>query len=135
MSDLTETADLGEPEAAAEPTPYRWLALAVLALAQVVLVLDSTVVNVALPSIQRQFDLSNAHLAWIINGYALAFGGCLLLGGRLADLYGRRKLFMIGIAIFSGASLLAGLAWDAPVIVAMRFIQGMGAAIASPAAL
>ena len=124
-------------EAVGEPAPVtrRWAALTVLALAQFVLVLDSTVVNVALPSIQAQYHLPASHLAWIVNGYALAFGGALLLGGSLGDLYGRRKLFLIGIALFSGASLLAGLAWDANVIIAMRFVQGIGAAFVSPAAL
>lgn len=113
----------------------RWLALSVLALAQVVLVLDSTVVNVALPSIQRQFQVDDAHLAWIVNGYALAFGGALLLGGSLGDLYGRRKMFLIGLALFTAASLCAGLAWDVNVVVAMRFLQGVGAALVAPAAL
>ncbi|CAB4875715.1 unannotated protein [freshwater metagenome] len=119
----------------AQPLPGRWTALTVLALAQFVLVLDSTVVNVALPSIQRQFDLPEARLAWIVNGYGLTFGGLLLLGGSLGDLYGRRKLFMIGIATFSGASFIAGLAWNADVVIAMRFLQGAGAAMAAPAAL
>lgn len=117
------------------PVPRRWLALAVLALAQVVLVLDSTVVNVALPSIQRQFHLPDSHLAWIVNGYALTFGGALLLGGSLGDLFGRRKMFLIGLALFSSASLMAGLAWDANVVIAMRFVQGVGAAFVAPAAL
>lgn len=117
------------------PVPGRWIALAVLALAQFVLVLDSTVVNVALPSIQREFDLPEARLAWIVNGYGLAFGGLLLLGGSLGDLYGRRKLFMLGIGVFSGASLIAGFAWNADIIIAMRFLQGAGAAMAAPAAL
>ena len=118
-----------------EVVPRRWLALTVLALAQVLLVLDSTVVNVALPSIQRHFHLADAHLAWIVNGYALAFGGLLLLGGRLADLYGRRRMFLIGIAVFSTASFFAGIAWSANVIVAMRFVQGGAAAMIAPAAL
>jgi EmrB/QacA subfamily drug resistance transporter len=118
-----------------EQYPRRWLALTVLALAQVVLVLDSTVVNVALPSIQQEFGLDESHLAWIVNGYALAFGGALLLGGSLGDLYGRRRLFLIGLALFTAGSLVAGLAWDANVVVAMRFVQGVGAAMVSPAAL
>ena len=113
----------------------RWLALTVLALAQFVLVLDSTVVNVALPSIQQQFDLTPAQLAWIVNAYALAFGGCLLLGGSLGDLFGRRKMFMIGLSLFTIGSLLAGLAWSAHVVVVMRFVQGVGAAMVAPAAL
>ena len=113
----------------------RWPAVAVLALAQVVLVLDNTVVNIALPSIQAQFGLDEASLAWVVNGYSLAFGGFLLLGGRMADLYGRRRMFMTGMALFSGASLVAGLAWSAEVVVAMRFVQGMAAAIAAPAAV
>jgi len=116
-------------------TKARWVALSVLALAQVVLVLDSTVVNVALPSIQRQFQVSDAQLAWIVNGYALAFGGALLLGGSLGDLYGRRRMFLIGLALFSAASLGAGLAWNVDVVIGMRFLQGIGAALVAPAAL
>ena len=112
-----------------------WISLGVLAMAQFVLVLDSTVVNVALPSIQNQFELTEARLAWIPNGYQLAFGGLLLLGGSLGDLYGRRRLFMIGLALFSGASFIAGIAWSADIVIAMRFVQGVGAAMTAPAAL
>lgn len=126
--DATTTTD--EP-----PVSRRWLALTVLALAQFVLVLDSTVVNVALPSIQDQFDLQPSQLAWIVNGYALAFGGCLLLGGSLGDLYGRRRMFLIGLSLFTVGSLLAGLAWSEDVIITMRFVQGVGAALVAPAAL
>lgn len=132
---MTDAATQSTTAPSQPPVPRRWLALTVLALAQFVLVLDSTVVNVALPSIQEQFGLEPAQLAWIVNGYALAFGGCLLLGGSLGDLYGRRRLFLIGLSLFTVGSLLAGLAWSAEVIIAMRFVQGIGAALVAPAAL
>jgi EmrB/QacA subfamily drug resistance transporter len=115
--------------------PTRWKALVVLALAQVVLTLDNTVVNVALPQIGRDLGFTQAGLAWVVNAYALAFGGLLLLGGRLADIVGRRRLFIIGMSVFALASLLAGLAWTPGLLVAMRFLQGAAAATVAPSAL
>jgi EmrB/QacA subfamily drug resistance transporter len=105
------------------------------ALAQFMVVLDATIVNVALPSIQRGLHFSNANLQWVVNAYTLAFGGFLLLGGRAADLFGRRRLFLGGIVLFSAASLLNGLAGSAAMLVVGRALQGLGGAMVSPAAL
>jgi EmrB/QacA subfamily drug resistance transporter len=118
-----------------EPDPRRWRALWVICLAQVMLLLDVTVVNVALPPIQHQLGFSPTSLAWVVNGYTVAYGGLLMLGGRMGDLLGRRRLFMIGLAVFALASASAGLAQTPGVLVASRFAQGTGAAVASPAAL
>ena len=120
----------------AGPNPLRWWALAVLSLVQFVLVLDATVVNVALPSIQRDLrGMGPAGLAWVVNGYALTFGGLLLLGGRLADLFGRRRVFLAGLGAFALASAAAGLSFGPETLVASRFLQGAGAALVAPAAL
>src|SRR5256885_7368559 len=113
----------------------RWLVLVIVCLAQFMVVLDVTVVNVALPSIQTGLDFSASDLQWVVNGYTLLFGGFLLLGGRAADLVGRKRLFLIGIAVFSAASLLNGLATSSGILVAGRALQGLGAALVSPAAL
>ena len=113
----------------------KYLALALLAMTQFVVVLDAAIVNVALPSIGRALDFSQDNLAWVVNAYTLTFGGFLLLGGRLADLLGRRKLFMIGLVVFSLASLLGGLAQSDGWLIAARALQGLGAALVSPAAL
>lgn len=117
------------------PYPHRWRALAALALVQFVIVVDNTVVNVALPSIQRDLRFSVEGLSWVVNGYLLTAGGLLLLGGRLADLWGRRRMFLAGALVFAGASLVCGLSSDASTLVAGRFAQGVGEALASPAAL
>jgi EmrB/QacA subfamily drug resistance transporter len=98
-------------------------------------VLDATIVNVALPSIQRGLDFSSADLQWVINSYTLMFGGFLLLGGRAADFFGRRRLFLVGVAVFSGASLLNGLASSSEMLILGRGLQGLGGALVSPAAL
>jgi MFS family permease len=113
----------------------RWLALAVLALAQFMLFLDETVVNVALPSIKEGLGFSQAGLAWVIDAYILLFGGFLLLGGRAADIFGRRRIFLLGTALFGLASLLAGLAQSQQLLIGARALQGIGAALATPAAL
>jgi EmrB/QacA subfamily drug resistance transporter len=109
--------------------------LALLSLAQLMVVLDATVANIALPFIGADLDIGGADLTWIVSGYALVFGGLLLLGGRLADLYGRRRIFMVGLSVFAGASLLGGLASQAWMLYAARGLQGLGAALASPASL
>lgn len=109
----------------------RWLALIVLCVGQLMIVLDATVVNVALPSIQRDFNFTQASLAWVINGYLITFGGLLLLSGRLGDLVGRRRIFLIGLALFTSASLLCGLASSGELLIAARFVQGVGAATVS----
>jgi EmrB/QacA subfamily drug resistance transporter len=111
------------------------LALALLATTQFVVVLDAAIVNVALPSIGRALDFSQDNLAWVVNAYTLTFGGFLLLGGRLADLLGRRRMFMYGLVVFSIASLLGGLAQSDIWLIAARAAQGLGAALVSPAAL
>lgn len=109
--------------------------LVLLALAQFMLVLDASVVNVALPSMGRDLNLRGEQLAWVVNAYALTFGGLLLAGGRMADLLGGRRMFILGLAVFTGASLVAGLATDAAWLVGARAVQGVGAAVASPAGL
>jgi EmrB/QacA subfamily drug resistance transporter len=109
----------------------RWLALYVLCLGDVLIVLDSTIVNVALPSIQADLGFSEASLAWVVNAYLLTFGGFLLLGGRLSDLFGRRRVFLIGLALFTLTSLACGLAGSQGFLVAARAVQGLGGAIVS----
>jgi EmrB/QacA subfamily drug resistance transporter len=113
----------------------KWWALALLVTAQFVVVLDASVVNVAMPSIGRDLGLSQEGLAWLVNAYVLAFGGFLLLGGRMADLLGRRRVFMAGFALFAVASFAGGLATSGGTLIAARALQGLGAAILSPAAL
>jgi EmrB/QacA subfamily drug resistance transporter len=113
----------------------RWYALALLAVAQFVVVLDASIVNVALPSIGRDLKFSQANLAWVVNAYVLTFGGFLLLGGRMADLLGRRRIFVAGLLLFAAASLAGGLAHSEAQLIAARAVQGLGAAILSPAAL
>jgi MFS family permease len=106
--------------------PRRWRALGVLAAVQFMLVLDITVVTVALPRIQVDLGFSSAGLAWVINGYVLMAGGLLLLGGRLADLLGRRRMFLIGVLVFGVASALSGAAVSPAMLVSSRFLQGTG---------
>jgi EmrB/QacA subfamily drug resistance transporter len=113
----------------------KWLALALLAAVQFMVVLDIAIVNVALPSIQTDLEFSQANLQWVISAYALVFGGFLLLGGRTADILGRRRVFMIGLIAFTIGSLLCGLAWSEASLIGARAIQGLGAATISPAAL
>jgi EmrB/QacA subfamily drug resistance transporter len=123
-------------EAPVESTDRRrWLALAVIVAAQFMVVLDVAIVNVALPSIRTDLDFSQESLQWVITAYSIFFGGVLLLGGRLADLLGRRRLFIIGLAIFTLFSLLDGLAWSEASLITFRSLQGLGAALLSPAAL
>jgi EmrB/QacA subfamily drug resistance transporter len=112
-----------------------WVVLVLICLAQFMVVLDATIVNVALPSIQRDLNLSEGNLQWIVNAYTLVFGGFLLLGGRAGDLLGRKRLFLVGLVIFTGASLLDGLASSEGMLIGARALQGLGAALISPAAL
>jgi EmrB/QacA subfamily drug resistance transporter len=116
----------------ATPDPNRWKALAVLGVAYLMVVLDVSIVNVALPSIQTDLDFSTENLQWVVSGYALTFGGFLLLGGRMGDLLGRRRLFMIGLALFAVSSLLCGLSVTSGMLIAMRLLQGAAGAILSP---
>jgi len=111
--------------------PRRWLALYILCLGDIMIVLDSTIVNVALPSIRADLGFSQASLAWVVNAYLLTFGGFLLLGGRLGDLYGQRRLFLIGIVLFTAASLACGLAGSQEFLIGARAVQGLGGAIVS----
>src|SRR3989442_4900313 len=113
----------------------KWLALALLSAVQFMVVLDIAIVNVALPSIQKDLGFSQENLQWVISAYALLFGGFLLLGGRLADLLGRRRIFIAGTILFTVSSLMAGLAWSEGSLIGARGIQGFAAAIISPAAL
>ena len=103
--------------------------------AQFMVVLDVSIVNVALPDIRDDLGMSQAGLAWVLNAYTLAFAGFLLLGGRAADLYGRKRLFLLGVAVFAGASLLGGIAQTGGQLIAARALQGLGGAILSPATL
>src|SRR5215207_11389146 len=109
----------------------RWIALYVLCVGMLMIVLDATVVNVALPAIQDDLGFSQSGLAWVVNAYLIAFGGLLLLAGRLGDLIGRKRIFMIGLTIFVAASLLCGLAQSQGVLIAARFLQGLGGAMTS----
>ena len=113
----------------------KWFALALLSVVQFMVVLDIAIVNVALPSIKVDLGFSQENLQWVISAYALVFGGFLLLGGRAADLLGRRRIFVAGLIVFTLASLLAGLAWSEASLIGARAFQGLGAAIISPAAL
>src|SRR4051812_36222140 len=122
-------------EAVGEQDRRRWFALALIVAAQFMVVLDVAIVNVALPSIKTDLNFSQESLQWVITAYSIFFGGVLLLGGRLADLLGRRRLFAIGLALFTVSSLLDGLAWSEGSLIAFRSLQGLGAALLSPAAL
>ncbi|HYX75646.1 MAG TPA: MFS transporter, partial [Gaiellaceae bacterium] len=113
----------------------RWLALYTLCLASLMIVLDVTVVNVALPSIRQDLGFSETSLAWVVNAYLLTYGGFLLLGGRLGDLYGHRRLFLAGISLFTVASLLCGLSTTQGMLIAARTVQGLGGAVASAVSL
>jgi EmrB/QacA subfamily drug resistance transporter len=112
-------------------TSSRWFALVVLCAGMLMVILDQTIVNVALPSIQSDLGFSASGLAWVVNAYLIAFGGLLLLAGRLGDLIGRRRVFLVGLALFSLASLLGGLSGSAGMLIAARFVQGVGGAFAS----
>ncbi|MGP3974394.1 MFS transporter [Streptomyces sp. 8N114] len=131
MSD-TESTTTRAPDA---PHPLRWTALGLLGLAQLMLILDITVVAIALPDMGAELDLGRAALTWVVSGYALTFGSLMLLGGRAADLFGPRQVVLAGLAVFTAASLAAGLATGAPLLLASRIAQGAGAALLSPAAL
>src|SRR5262249_43555645 len=112
-----------------------WVVLVLICLAQFMVVLDATIVTVALPSIQKDLHLSEGNVQWIVNAYTLVFGGFLLLGGRAGDLLGRKRLFLLGLVIFTGASLLDGLASSEGMLIGARALQGLGAALISPGAL
>ena len=131
---MTDTAPVTVEVTPQQHKRLRW-ALVLISLAQLMVVLDSTIANIALPFIQKDLDVSQANLQWVVTGYALAFGGLLLLGGRLGDLYGRRLIFMSGVTLFAIASGLGGLAQNELMLLASRGLQGLGAALAAPTAL
>src|SRR5919204_3330566 len=116
-------------------TDRKWSALALIVTAQFMVILDVAIVNVALPSIKSDLGFSQTNLQWVISGYAIMFGGALLLGGRLADLLGRRRLFVAGLSLFAVSSLLCGLAWSEDSLIGFRALQGLGGALLAPAAL
>jgi MFS family permease len=123
-----------DPKPSASPDPRRWTALAVLAIADFVVVLDATIVNIALPSIGRGLHASTSELSWAVSAYILAFGSLLMLGGRLADPFGRRRLFIGGLILFGLASLAGGLSTSIGELIVCRAVQGVGAALLAPAA-
>ena len=139
MTDLTTDPAASGPEAPRDsaskaPRHAAW-ALVLICTAQLMVVLDSTIANIALPKIQASLDIDFANLSWVVTGYALAFGGLLLLGGRLGDLYGRRRVFMIGVTLFALASAVGGIAQNEAMLLGSRGVQGLAAALASPSAL
>ena len=123
------------PSERTEPDPGRWWALVVLAAAQLMIILDASIVNIALPSAQADLDISNADRQWMITAYTLAFGALLLLGGRIADYTGRKRTFIIGLIGFAGASAIGGLAPNQELLFAARALQGAFAALMAPASL
>ncbi len=127
---MTDTA-LATPTATTSSDRARWITLVVLCTGMLMIVLDQTIVNVALPSIQRDLGFNQSSLAWVVNAYLIAFGGLLLLAGRLGDLISRKRIFLTGLAIFTGASMLCGIAQSQAMLVGARFIQGAGGAMAS----
>ena len=130
---MTEHAAAGPTHQSDHVNP--WLVLVLVCMAQFMVILDATIVNVALPSIQEDLDMSDADLQWVVNAYALTFGGFLLLGGRAGDLIGRKRIFLVGVVIFTVASLLNGLAPSSEALILFRGLQGLGAALVAPAAL
>jgi EmrB/QacA subfamily drug resistance transporter len=134
-ADSLTTPETAHPPSHAGPDPRRWLALAVIAIAQLMIVLDVSVVNIALPDAGADLDISPANIQWVVTAYTLAFGGLLLLGGRIADFIGRKRAFLIGLGGFAGASALGGLAPNQELLFAARGLQGAFAALLAPAAL
>jgi EmrB/QacA subfamily drug resistance transporter len=135
MTSLDRSNDVSLEEAAISGEPRRWRAFSLLAVAYFMVVVDLTIVNVALPTIGRKLHFAESDLQWVVTAYSLTFGGLLLLGGRAADLLGRRRLFMAGLAVFSGGSLACGLATSDLFLIVMRGVQGVGAAVLVPAAM
>src|SRR5919197_461914 len=135
LSDLARPRSDRKERVMAIENSKRWLALIVLCLGSLMIVLDTTIVNVALPSIRADLGFSQTSLAWVVNAYLLTFGGFLLLGGRLGDVFGHRRLFLAGIALFTVASLACGLSTSQASLVAARGVQGLGGAVASAVSL
>jgi EmrB/QacA subfamily drug resistance transporter len=128
---MTEIAVSSSDQTVRESERRKWMALVVLCVGMLMIILDSTIVNVALPSIQGDLGFSQSNLAWVVNAYLIAFGGLLLLAGRVGDLIGRKTVFMVGLAVFTAASLACGLAQSQEVLIGARFIQGVGGALTS----
>ena len=135
MSNHVRTRERPQVNMATSSERKRWLVLAVTVAAQFMVIVDVAVVNVALPAIKDDLHFSQESLQWVITAYSILFGGTLLLGGRLADLLGRRRLFMTGVAVFTLGSLLSGLAWSEGALIVTRGLQGLGGALLAPAAL
>ncbi len=131
MTQTTRTGPTTLPATDPPTRDSRWLALVVLCAGMLMIVLDQTIVNVALPSIQSDLGFSQSSLAWVVNAYLIAFGGLLLLAGRLGDLIGRKRIFLTGLAAFTVASVLCGLAGSQELLVVARFVQGVGGAMTS----
>jgi len=129
--DQLENRNYDAVDASRRSERRRWIALAVLCLGQLMMVLDATIVNVALPSIQRDLHFTQSNLTWVMNGYLITFGGFLLLAGRMGDLVGRKKVFLAGLVLFIAASVLCGVADSQAMLIAARFVQGIGGAVAS----
>jgi MFS family permease len=137
MSDTAPAAAEASPRSDGTPgrTPNPWRALIFIALAQLMVVLDATIVNIALPSAQQDLGISDGNRQWVITAYALAFGGLLLFGGRIADLWGRKRTFVLGLAGFAAASALGGAAQSGAMMFGARALQGVFGALLAPAAL
>jgi MFS family permease len=128
----TQKENNNAQQSIASRDPLRWKALFLLSLAQFLIILDTSIIGVALPTIQQRFAFSESDLQWIFSAYVIVFGALLLLGGRLSDILGQRKIFVIGFAVLTGAFVLAGLAPNGTVLIAARALQGMGAAFIAP---
>src|SRR3954447_18679820 len=131
MKIVHDTVTILMRKVAAHPDRRKWIALAIVCLGQLMMVLDATIVNVALPAIQHDLRFSQADLTWVVDAYMIAFGSFLLLAGRLGDLFGRKRIFLSGLVVFTAASTACGVAGDQFVLIAARFVQGLGGAIAS----
>ena len=132
---MTSTSTSTSPSSILVSNPNRWKALTILSLAQFLIILDTSIIGVALPSIQEHFGITQTELQWIFNAYVITFGALLLLGGRLSDILGQRKVFTIGFLILTGASVLAGIAMSNDMLITARVLQGLGAALIAPSAL
>src|SRR5919197_62840 len=128
---MTQNAVQGGAPGQAKSERDRWIALVVLCAGFLMIILDQTIVNVALPSIQSDLDFTQSSLAWVVNAYLIAFGGLLLLAGRLGDLIGRKRIFLIGLVAFTAASLLCGISDSRGLLIGARFVQGAGGALTS----
>src|SRR5918994_1279490 len=132
---MTETRATAAASTTTIPHPNRWKALSILALAQFLIILDTSIIGVALPTIQQHFSITQAELQWIFNAYVISFGTMLLIGGRLSDIFGQKRIFVIGFIVLTVSSILAGIAFSNDMLIASRAMQGLGAALIAPSAL